>query len=391
MSKYISILIGLFLLGNAFALPIGVKDVPVATHPPIEKANEFYQKGLEALVNNNLLKAEQAFNQSLEIYPDAANAILGLAEVEFNRGALTKAKSLLDKALIVEPRNAHIHMTLGRYFRLQKLHKRAMDSFQKTIQLDNNFAVAYVAIGDLHLMVFNEPSKAIDNYKKAIVIDPQNAASHYALGIAFHKNKDDINATQELEKSAQLDKTNPLPYIETARIYQAQGKADNALQYAEKAIERQPNSLSGNLLYADILVRLGRVNDAEREYLKLIKANEKGPVPRESLAMLYQQLGKLDKAEKYYRSVISLRKSSALSSNNLAWLLAGKEKTLEEALGFAQNAVMLRPENADYYDTLGSIQQKLGALKEACKNLSKAVSLDPGSASIHERWAMYCK
>ena len=100
------------------------------------------------------------------------------------------------------------------------------------------------------------------------------------------------------------------------------------------------------------------------------------------LGMLTYQKGDAGRAEQAYRAVLERDSEHAEALNNLAWVLAEKPAGCEEALSYAQRAVALQPDNANFRNTLGFILTKLpGRLEAAREEYRLSVRLArPGSA-----------
>ena len=99
------------------------------------------------------------------------------------------------------------------------------------------------------------------------------------------------------------------------------------------------------------------------------------------LGNLREKQGDYQKAEELYRRAINENKRDGISLNNLAWLTALYDGNAEKALDYANNAVAIKSNHADFLDTRGVIHLKAGAPKLALDDLSKAVENDPSSPS----------
>jgi cellulose synthase operon protein C len=74
---------------------------------------------------------------------------------------------------------------------------------------------------------------------------------------------------------------------------------------------------------------------------------------------------------------------NGISYNNLAWLAALKDGKVEEALEYANHAIALKPDQADFLDTRGMIYLAAGKRELALDDLQKAVANDPLSPFKH--------
>lgn len=367
---------------------------------PLESENTFlfpqsedpaYRLGLEKLVKGDLTAAEQAFRASQANHPGAANSLLGLAEIAFQRKQIDEAGRLIQQAVNVDPNNAFAQMSLGRYLRLKKQYPNAEQAFKKAADLDLKAVVPRMAIGDLYLTQFGKPEAAVSAYESALNIDPNHAAAHYALGVAQAKLGNSERSVAELHKAGELEPNNPLPSMELARVNLILKKPDDALSAVNQAIKIDPNLVEAELLRGDILLAKGDVGQAEKTYADLANRHNKLAAPRLRLAMLQQQQGQNDAAIKSYQAVIKANPKVAPAYNNLAWLLSSQKKNYSEAESMGRKAVELAPETAQYQDTLGWICRANGELAEARAVLEKAVQLAPDEAGINAHLGIVLK
>jgi tetratricopeptide (TPR) repeat protein len=101
-----------------------------------------------------------------------------------------------------------------------------------------------------------------------------------------------------------------------------------------------------------------------------------------ALALAYEATGKDAEALRTYQKVNQLEPNLAPVMNNLAWLLAKKPDTLNQALKFAQASVDAQPLKAAGRDTLGWVYFQKADFPKALEQLDKAVLLDSYNPSM---------
>lgn len=157
----------------------------------------------------------------------------------------------------------------------------------------------------------------------------------------------------------------------------------------------------------------GRFAEAEAMLLQEVELNPDGPgwrlialaraarrEPREALAAYDQalawtpldprllndkagallDLGRAEEACGLYEKALSLAPRNALIMNNLAWGLARQDRDLPRAEDLARQAVDIRPDNPNFWDTLGLVQRLRGDNAQAARSYHQALRLDPGLA-----------
>lgn len=97
-------------------------------------------------------------------------------------------------------------------------------------------------------------------------------------------------------------------------------------------------------------------------------------------ASLLMDLGQIDEAVALYQDALYYSPDNPLIMNNLAWCLARNGKDLERAEQLAQQAVTRQPDRAEYWDTLGMVQQMAGKADQAALSYGRALKLNPEMA-----------
>jgi tetratricopeptide (TPR) repeat protein len=98
-------------------------------------------------------------------------------------------------------------------------------------------------------------------------------------------------------------------------------------------------------------------------------------------SLLLLGMGKGDEARESFERALALVPDNPVVLNNLAWVLARQGKSLDRAAVLAQRATQLEPERADFWDTLGLVEQERGHLPQAAANYYRALRLEPELAS----------
>ena len=95
-----------------------------------------------------------------------------------------KAKQLLSKAAIINPKHAETHNNLGIVFKKLGKHEKAINCFFKAIEMNSKHPQAYNNLGTAH----KELGKFMDAkkyYQKAIKLKPKYANAYNNLGMVF--------------------------------------------------------------------------------------------------------------------------------------------------------------------------------------------------------------
>jgi len=356
--------------------------VAVSFGADIKLPGTYYQQGLTSLAIGKVDQAEQAFQESLRRDPSDLPALVGLAEIALRRNEPNKAADHLRKALGKAPQNAGVQTAWARYLYTQRRFPEAEQAIRKAIQLDPKAVAPKVDLGDILYRALRRPKEAVKAYEEALALDPKHAGAHYALGLALAGSGELARAQAELEASARLAPTNPLPPLALGGLHVALGQTARALDLFAEALKVEPKFFAAHLARGDVFLAAG---DRDKALTEFGKAAELAPhlgLAQVKLGMTWQAKGRAAEAEKAYLNAIALDPGQAVGFNNLAWLAAERKGNLDQALKWAQRATKLAPKQAQFQDTLGWVYRARGELGRALTVLREASAADPGSGEI---------
>jgi eukaryotic-like serine/threonine-protein kinase len=128
---------------------------------------------------------------------------------------------------------------------------KAIKTFEKAINLDPKFALAYAGLADsyalLNLYQIPPPADAYDkarqNAIKAIELDPNLPEAHASLGyVLFYGDHKRQEAVQELGRAIELNPAYSTAYHWLALMLSSLGRHEEAVRNIKKAIELEPKS-----------------------------------------------------------------------------------------------------------------------------------------------------
>jgi tetratricopeptide (TPR) repeat protein len=202
----------------------------------------------------------------------------------------------------------------------------------------NNLVVAHIEKGQFDL--------AIQDFNKAIELDPKDAAAYNNLGAAYHDKGQFDLAIQELSKALELDPKYASAYFNRGLAYADKGQLDLAIQDYGKAIELDPRR-------ADVY---------------------------NNLAGAYHAKGQLDLAIQDLIKAIEVDPKYADAYNNLGAAYIEKGQ-LDLAIQDCSKAIELDPKFAAAYHNRGLAYKAKGLSALAQKDFDKAIELDPQFAT----------
>jgi tetratricopeptide (TPR) repeat protein len=142
------------------------------------------------------------------------------------------------------PDNYYAFLILGSAYRAKDDVNKAMESYQKAVEINPNFADAYLGLAAVYFLD-EKVDEAIKYFKKAIEINPKHVAAYYNLG-TMHEYIGQIDeAIASFEKIVEIDPNLEGVYITLGDLYSEKGDRDKAITAYQKVIELDPEGEFG--------------------------------------------------------------------------------------------------------------------------------------------------
>ena len=196
-------------------------------------------------------EAETLIEKSLFIEPDNSDYFYLRGLLRSYQGKLMESIEDLKRALQLEPKHTDAAVCLsvilndiGRYDEAKKVFEQANQSvFLKQIgddeQIDRRFAVKHYELGDLYFR-YRRFDEAIEEYNKAILLDPQTAEMRIKRAKAFAKKGFITRAIQDLQSLKNERPADLAVRIQLGLLHYSQGNALDAELEWESVLEMDP-------------------------------------------------------------------------------------------------------------------------------------------------------
>jgi tetratricopeptide (TPR) repeat protein len=228
----------------------------------------------------------------------------------------------------------------------------AVDYFQQAIELDPDFALAYVGLADSYHMQTTYSGLPYDEMlpkveaaiNKTLEIDDQLGEVYATLGV-FHRKKRDYAAAEIASKRAlELSPNYATAHHWYAILLDRVGRQEEALVRIRRAQELDPLSATINAYVGGMLRKLGRFDEALAQYKKVIEIDPAFPGAYRSVGGIYWDSGQLDEAAAWYRKAIALDPGNVpgLALLGLIYLDLGDDR---EAEFWIKRSLQLGPES----------------------------------------------
>jgi tetratricopeptide (TPR) repeat protein len=169
---------------------------------------------------------------------------------------------------------------------------------------------------------------------------------------------------------------------ELALLLLSQGRASEALKYAQRDVEIAPELSYSHMTLGSVLGRLGRLQDAIGQHEQALRLNPDFANAHYSFGVAMFELGKVPEAAEHYELALRIKPdfADAHYSLGVAMFELGK---VPEAVEHFEQAVQIKPDFADAHYNLGNALLEVGRLQEAIGQYEQAVRIKPDFAEAH--------
>jgi tetratricopeptide (TPR) repeat protein len=149
-----------------------VRELRAATQANPKEPNVHFALGYLLWTQGHSEEAAREFQAELDNYPDHGLAMLYLADAEIQMNQLERARPILKKVVVTNPKNFRAHLDLG---------------------------TVYSETG--------ERAPALQELRQAVMLKPDDVSAHWRLGQLYRSMGKAAEAKVEFEKSKSLNKT----------------------------------------------------------------------------------------------------------------------------------------------------------------------------------------
>jgi tetratricopeptide (TPR) repeat protein len=247
--------------------------------------------------------------------------------------------------------------------------------------------------------------KAIENYKKAIILKPHFADAHNNLGLSYLEKGLHDTAIQEFKMALHLKPDHAEAHNNLGAAYYNLGRTDEAIEESKEALRLKPDYVDAHFNLGLAYRKLGRTDEAVKEYKLALSLNPNHVGAHYNLGNSYSEQGWIDKAIVEYKEAIMLNPDYADAHYNLglAYMKKGrmdeaigeyklalklepdyvKVHRIDEAIGEYKEALRLTPDYADAHNNLGTAYHSQNRIDEAIEEYKEALRLKPDYVDAH--------
>jgi serine/threonine protein kinase/predicted Zn-dependent protease len=316
------------------------------------QAYKYYSEGRRYHNDQDFRQSIQSMEKAIAADPEFAMAYRSMAASYFNMTYYAESNNCLQKALAFSERisDRERYIIQADYYRdSEKTHGRAIEAYQKLLQLYPDDAMGIINLG----LIYSESEewdKALELYEPPVKIRDENPIFYTNLCDGYMAKGFLDKAKEVLESYLHDFPDNYMIHLYLYLVFCIQGKYDLALEEANKSSALNPSIFYNFIARGTVYRETGDYNKAEKEYTRMLGLEEKiaNLYGRDSLAALYLLMGKFQESGEQLRLGIELAEkigdkgwvSDFLSRLANSHLLSGNSKRALEEYDKAWSAAL---------------------------------------------------
>lgn len=338
---------------------------------------------LKARTGGSLDDVAGLLKKAISAEPNNPSPRFALISLLIGANEKDKARSVTEEALAALPDSPEILEAAGRVYQLSGDTNQALTIYNKLTNLLPDNPQSYLRIAEIQLAAKNKQaaheilSKGLGRQPDSLPLQRAQIMLDVSEG-RFNQALATANGIIKAQPKA------PFGYVLAGDIHLAQkeGKAA-AAAYADGLKNAPSGDLAGRLYLVQL--QNGQNAEAESTANAWIKAHPQDQGFRLFIADIANKRKDYAAAIAQYRAVLAMAPKNPAVLNNLAWSLGQMHDP--KALGYAEEAHKLAPNQPDIMETLGSLYIAQGKMSEGLALLSKASALAPQNPMLRLSYA----
>jgi len=262
------------------------------------------QAGRAHLESGDFVAAQRAYERAYQLEP-TVDGLEYLSTVYWQLKKEVPLAHLAQVCMQDYKDTAIAWCVVGNCFSLQKDATAALTFFQRSLELDPNFAYSHTLAGYEHLG-HEDFGPALSSFRQALRIAPRRYNAWYGLGTIYHCQEKYELAEYHFAKACALHPTSSILQCHWGMAQYANGKGYQALETLGTALRLDPHNPQARYQRATIYAKIHRPKEALQELLVVRNAAPRQATVHRLLGQLYKQLGDTSNALKSYLTAMDL-------------------------------------------------------------------------------------
>lgn len=333
-----------------------------------------YETAIDLHKKGQYAEAEAIYRKLLDTEPTNIDFLHLLSIVLAQQEKIKEALPHIKEAIKNDSNNPTLYNSLGNIYKRLKLVKKSKKAYLDALSLNPSNATT---LNNLAILSYQEENydEAILHYQAALRLDSNYVDAHYNLGLCFIKTKDKTKAIQHFEKTISLSSEYEDAHYQLGILYLENHAYDHAIASFKKQLNTTPEHIETLNNLGAAFMKTGEFEKAA-EYLRNVMTLDKEHTEAlHNLGMTYIKLNQTEHAIRCYTQLLPIDPGYIVYFNLGTLHLDLDHYT--DSLEFFNQALKIKPNDADTYHNMALCYQRQNKNNEAIEYYKKAININP--------------
>ncbi len=271
------------------------------------------------------------------------------------------------------------------FYRVREIGK-AIENYEKAINLDPEYVEPYLGLGRIYLVETQEFDKSLEMYEAARDLARDDPYTRTSLAYAHSVMGNYQESVNEYVAAVQLKPDDADIFLNLGYAYEKMTMDLAALNAYRRAFELAPADPRSAQQLAHLYYRCGLYDQSIAAYEKVRAYGGASSYTLKTLGFLYMKVGRLDDAETLFLTVLQKEPGDFGSRANLASVYRSTGE-YTKALAQYEALVETQPSNPDFLGALADAYNDVGRSDSAIATAQRMLQISPGNGSAYVTWA----
>jgi len=268
--------------------------------------------------------------------------------------------------------------------------KSAIAFYEKAIEMDSNFALAYAGLADACVTMYSETNdttwihRAMGAAAQAEKLNENLKEAHLALGNVFRKTGKTEEAVKEFRRALKISPNCDACYRRLGLAYEEIGERSQAIIALQNAVTINPYYWSSQNELGIAYLQFGMFEKALAAFLRVVEVEPNNSILHENLGAVYFALARYDESIPEFEKAITFQSTNADTYSDFGEALIYL-KRYAEAIPFLEKAVQMKPDNQLIVGNLADGYRCQGLQKKSVETYDRAILLANKELAVNPR------
>ena len=327
-----------------------------------------------AVISRDYALASRLYSTLLKENPDDKDLLARLGNVYIKSGEDEKALPVFQKIREKNPGDLAVLLTLGGIYRRIKKYEESIAVLNEALAAGAKREQVYYNLGFTYKFM-ERYEDAIDCFETVVTLNPVDVLAYNHLGTIYESKGDHEAAISAYLKGLKVDQNHPILHLNLANAYEHSDNIEGAIREYEAALRYKPGWGEAYADYTSLLLKIGRVGDAQVLGEQAISLNENDARLQSILGDIYMAESDYESAEKKYNDSIKILPDHVQTLKGLATSLERQGKNAK-AIEAIQKARSISPNDEKLIKSSAAINLSAQKLFEASKDIKELFDID---------------